>query len=82
MWKWLLFLAFSAYVALEVAVLMALGERLGLGWTLTWIVATSLGGILMVRVSGLQAVLRIHRRLRDQELPTQELVDMALILLR
>jgi len=81
MWKWMLFLLFSAYVALEVAVLLWSGQWLGLGWTLAWIVASSLLGVLMVRIAGLHALLRIHRKLREQVLPTQELLDMALILI-
>lgn len=81
MWKWIVFLVASAWVALEVAVLLWVGHLIGLGWTLAWIFASSLLGIAMVRVAGLNGVVRIHRKLRQQELPTLELVDMALILI-
>lgn len=80
MWKWIAFLVASAWVALEVAVLIWVGDLIGLGWTLAWIFGSSLIGIAMVRISGLHAVVRIHRKLRRQELPTLELVDMGLIL--
>jgi UPF0716 protein FxsA len=81
MWKWFAFLLFSAFVALEAWLLLAVGGALGVGWTLLWLLGSSLAGLLMVRVGGLAAVLRIHRRLREQELPTRELGDMALVLL-
>ena len=81
MWKWIAFLVASAWVALEVAVLMWVGHVVGLGWTLAWIFGSSLLGIAMVRVAGLHGVVRIHRKLRQQELPTEELLEMALILI-
>jgi UPF0716 protein FxsA len=80
MWKWVLFTLCSGFVGLEVFVLLWVGEHIGIGWTLAWIVASSLLGIAMVRVAGVHAVIRIHRKLTRQELPTQELLDMALIL--
>ncbi|HKI99320.1 MAG TPA: FxsA family protein [bacterium] len=80
MLKWIFFTLASAFVALEVTVLLWVGGHIGIGWTLVWIIGSSLLGIAMVRVAGLHAVMRIHRRLREQELPTQELLDMALIL--
>jgi UPF0716 protein FxsA len=81
MWKWVLFALASAFVALEVAVLLWVGRLIGIGWTLAWIVFSSLLGIAMVRRAGMRGVMRIHRRLRAQELPTQELLDLALVLL-
>jgi UPF0716 protein FxsA len=81
MWKWVLFLLFCAFVALETAVLMQVGSRLGVGWTLLWMLGSSVAGLLAVRIAGLQALVRIHHKLRAQELPTEELLDMALILL-
>ena len=80
MWKWLLFAVFSAFTALEVSVLLLVGGWLGVGWTLAWIVGSALLGVMMVRVAGLHAFIRIHRRLSEQELPTHELLDMAMIL--
>ena len=80
MWKWLIFAGCCAFVALEVYVLLIVGGWLGVGWTLVWMASSALLGIMMVRVSGLHAMIRIHRRLREQELPTNELLDMAMIL--
>ncbi len=81
MWKWLLLALFCAFVALEVSVLLLVGGWLGVGWTLVWMIGSALLGVMMVRVAGLHALMRIHRRLREQELPTDELLDMAMILL-
>jgi UPF0716 protein FxsA len=80
MWKWMLVLLITAFVAAEVAVLLVFGGWLGVGWTLAWMVASSVLGLVLVRRAGLQALVRIHRKLCDQELPTEELMDMAMIL--
>jgi UPF0716 protein FxsA len=81
MWKWVLFALASAFVGLEVAVLLWVGRLIGIGWTLAWIVVSALVGMAMVRAAGMRGVMRIHRRLRAQELPTQELLDLALVLI-
>ena len=80
MWKWVVLLLFSGFVALEVALLLVVGAWLGVAWTLVWTLGSSIAGLAMVRVAGLHALVRIHVRLRNQELPTRELLDMALIL--
>lgn len=80
MWKWILFVLFCGYATVEAAVMLSVGERIGVGWTVAEILGSAIAGALLVRVGGLQTLLRIHRKLRDQELPTYELLDMVLIL--
>lgn len=80
MWKWLVFLTFCAVVAAEASVVVTVGRWIGVGWTVLWMVGSALFGLAVMRVGGIQAVIRIHHRLRDQELPTLELLDMALVL--
>lgn len=80
MWKWTAFIAFCAFVAAEVAAVVTFGGWLGVGWTVLWMIGAALLGLAVMRVGGLQAVIRIHHRLRDQELPTLELLDMAMVL--
>ncbi len=80
MLKWGAILVFCAFAVLEVSTLIEVGGWLGTGWTVVWLVGSVLLGVLVARVAGLQTLLRIHRRLKLQELPTQELLDMGLIL--
>ena len=75
-----LLLLFAGMVALEVAAMLNLGAILGVGWTLAWILASTLIGIGMLRMAGLTTLMRIHNKLRAEILPTEELMDMGLIL--
>jgi UPF0716 protein FxsA len=76
----ILLLIFAGMVALEVAAMLYLGTILGVGWTLAWILVSTLIGIGMLRMAGLTTLMRIHNKLRAEILPTQELMDMGLIL--
>lgn len=76
----MLLLIFAGMVALEVAAMLYLGTILGVGWTLAWIFVSTLIGIGMLRMAGLTTLMRIHNKLRAEILPTQELMDMGLIL--
>lgn len=80
-WKWVAFAWFCVYTTAEAAVMIDVEGRIGLGWTLVELVLSAVLGVLVVRVGGLHTLLRIHRRLQAQELPTRELLDMLLILL-
>lgn len=76
----ILLLIFAGMVAFEVAAMLYLGTILGVGWTLAWILVSTLIGIGMLRMAGLTTLMRIHNKLRAEILPTQELMDMGLIL--
>lgn len=80
MFKWFAFLLVCAFVAAEVALLVRLGGLLGVGWTLVWIFGTALAGLLVARIGGVHTLIRMHHRLRAQELPTREMLDMGLLL--
>ncbi len=75
-----LLLIFAGMVALEVTAMLHVGTILGVGWTLAWIFASTLIGIGMLRMAGLTTLIRIHNKLRAEILPTEELIDMGLIL--
>jgi UPF0716 protein FxsA len=70
----------TGFIGAEVAALLELGGRLGVGWTLAWIVLSALAGGVVLRFEGLNAFARIHHRLRQQQLPTLELLDLGLVL--
>lgn len=80
MLKWLLLIVVSAAMMAEFWALLALGERLGVMWSLIWIGVTFLAGLVMARWAGLKTLIRIHHKLREEILPTNELMDMGMIL--
>lgn len=81
MLKWLAIITFTGFVVLEVMAVLKLGIWLGVGWTIAWMIATVPAGLLVLRVAGLHAIFRIYKKLRLEVLPTQELMDMGMILL-
>lgn len=80
MGKWI-FLAFLAYVAAEIALLVELGRLFGLGWIMVWVAATVLLGYGVLRTQGVWALHRIAEQLQQEILPTKELVDLSLVVL-
>lgn len=79
--KWTILMALISMVVLELWALLGLGGMLGLGWTLAWVGASCVIGIWMVRWAGVRTLIRIHQKLREEVLPTTELMDMGIILL-
>ncbi len=80
MWKWF-FLAFLVYAAAEIALLIEAGRRFGLGWVMLWVAVTLVLGLAMLRTQGIRALRRIALKLQQEILPTDELVDLALVVI-
>lgn len=78
--KWMLALIGGGWVVLELWLLLEMSRSVGVGWTLLWVLLSAAGGIMLLRVAGLQALFGIHNRLRAEELPIRELVEMVLVL--
>lgn len=79
MMKWLFGAGLMFYTLVEIALLVETGRRVGLGWMLAWTVSSAVLGLWLLRVEGIRGILRIHRQLQQEVLPTRELIDMALI---
>ena len=80
MLKLTILMALISMVVLELWAFLGLGGLLGLGGTLAWVGVSCLIGIWMVRWAGVRTLIRIHQRLREEVLPTTELMDMGIIL--
>ncbi len=65
----------------ELALLIQIGDWMGLGPTLLLVVATGVLGGLLARRQGLRAWLAIQHELRDGRVPGTALVDGLLILI-
>lgn len=76
---WLLLL-FVALPALELALLIEVGSRIGTLATLAIIAVTGVVGAILARRQGLGVITRIQRETAEGRLPAGSLVDGAIIL--
>jgi UPF0716 protein FxsA len=76
-----LLLLFIALPALELALLIEIGQRIGTLETIGLIVVTGVVGAAMARTQGLRVVRNVQERLALGEMPADSLVDGLMILL-
>lgn len=77
----LLFVLFIVVPIIELAVILQVGQVLGIGPTLVALVAVSLIGAWLVRREGTRAWSQFRTALSAGRLPTNEVLDGALVLL-
>ena len=75
-----LFLLFLIVPVLDLALLVAVGERLGLLPTLALVVTTAAAGSWLARREGTAAWRRVQARLAEGAVPGPELIDGLLVL--
>jgi UPF0716 protein FxsA len=75
-----LLLAFTLIPLAELALLLRLGEWLGLGATLALVIATGVAGAWLARREGLKAWQAVQRELAAGRLPGEQLVHALLVL--
>ncbi|TDQ82250.1 UPF0716 protein FxsA [Dongia mobilis] len=64
---------------LEIAGFVVIGGRIGLGFTLLWVLAAALGGIALIRQGGLNAVTKLQLEMREGREPGHSLIDGAVL---
>ena len=62
---------------LEIAGFVWLGSRLGIALTLIWVIAAMMGGLALLRHTGLQAVGRLRAALAEGKEPGHSIIDAA-----
>lgn len=72
---------FVALPLVELALLIRIGQWLGIGWTLALVIATGVLGAALARRHGLRAWLAIRDELRAGRVPASALADGLLILI-
>lgn len=77
----LLILLFIAVPIVELAILLEIGEAIGLWWTLALLIADSILGSLLMRSQGRRAWSRFTEAVRAGRPPAREVIDGALIVL-
>ncbi|MEX0890881.1 MAG: FxsA family protein [Gemmatimonadota bacterium] len=75
-----LLLLFIGVPLLELALLLWIGQRVGLVPTVALVVATGVAGAALARSQGLRVLGRIRAELAAGSMPAQELLDGALVL--
>lgn len=75
-----LILLFVAVPLLELALLLWVGQWIGLGPTIALVVATGFAGAALTRQQGLRAFLSVQRKLAMGQVPSQSLLDGLSIL--
>ena len=76
----LLAVLFVVVPLVEIALLVEVGQRIGLGWTLLLLVADSVLGAVLLKREGRQAWAALVAALRSGRVPARELADGILIL--
>lgn len=74
MFKWILAGALLLSVA-EIYVLIAVGSVIGAGWTILLLIATTVIGMLLVRLQGLAVFHRAQAALARGDVPAKEMLE-------
>lgn len=64
---------------LEIAGFVVIGGRIGLGFTLLWLLAAGLLGLALIRHGGLNALLKLQSALNEGREPGHSLIDGAVM---
>ena len=70
-----LFLIFIVMPIIEVAVLIQIGQVIGVWWTVALVVTTAFIGVNMLRVQGLATLTRANWRMQSGQIPAQEMME-------
>ena len=81
MFRFLFIFSVFGWIALEIWLFLLMGDRLGVGLTLVWLVVSALLGMLMMRLGAMTALMEVHQKLLRGEPPAKDILDMGLILL-
>jgi len=75
-----LFILFITVPILEIYVLLAVGNTIGLVPTILLVLATGIAGAQLARSQGISLMRRIQQELAEGRMPTEELIDGAMVL--
>lgn len=74
-----LFLAFTLIPVAEIYLLIKVGSQIGAVKTILLVLLTGFAGAYLARIQGLQTLLRMRLSMQQGQLPTEDLLDAALI---
>jgi UPF0716 protein FxsA len=64
---------------LEIAGFVVIGGRIGLGFTLLWLLAAGIAGMTLIRHGGLNALIKLQGALQEGREPGHSLIDGAVM---
>jgi len=66
---------------IEIYLLIQVGQVIGAGWTIFFVVLTAVLGVWLLRIQGLSTLMRAQRKLQENELPAREILEgMGLVI--
>ncbi len=66
---------------IEIYLLIQVGQVIGAGWTIFFVVLTAVIGVWLLRIQGLSTLMRAQRKLQENELPAREILEgMGLVI--
>jgi UPF0716 protein FxsA len=71
----LLAVLFLVVPLVEIYLLIQVGQVIGAGWTVFLVVLTAVIGVWLLRIQGISTLMRAQQRLRDNEMPAQEMLE-------
>lgn len=72
---------FIAFLFCEIAGFVIVGEEIGVLWTLLLVAATSIVGVMLLRVQGFGILTRIRGKLEAGEVPGRDLVHGLMVMM-
>ena len=74
-----LFLAFTLIPVIELYILIKIGTVIGPFATIVLVILTGAAGAYLARLQGMQTMFRVQARLRQGEMPAEEMLDALII---
>lgn len=75
------FILFILWLVFEILLSARIAEQIGGGFLLLWMLASVAGGIIVIRLSGWQALQRMQAAMARNELPARDMLNGLLLML-
>ena len=75
-----LFILFAIIPVIELAILIKVGSIIGVGYTILLVIGTAMIGAYLVRLEGLNIMLRFQKNMSEGIFPAEEIFDGAMVL--
>jgi UPF0716 protein FxsA len=77
----ILFLLFLIVPLIEIAILIQIGQIVGVGYTIALVIGTAALGAALFRQQGLSTLARVQMSMNQKELPATELIEGLMLLI-
>ena len=77
--RWMVVGVLGLVTMIEVWLLLTWGDWLGALWTMVWMAGSFFLGVFLLRWGGVKVLIKMHRQILDEVIPTEELLEMILL---